>query len=70
MCYGANLMEQNFEQKNTTFPKFMMNVVDVTVSNKCHAVVDERDTKKYLQLSSITLEVSTLSLQFLLYWIK
>lgn len=34
MCYGANLMEQNFEQKNTTFPKFMMNVVGVTVSNQ------------------------------------
>ena len=40
MCYGANLMEQNFEQKNTTFPKFMMNVVGVTVSSQLSHVVD------------------------------
>ena len=33
VCYVDSSMKQNFEQKNTTFPEFLMNVVDVTVSD-------------------------------------
>ena len=31
---GTDLMKQKFEQKNTSFPEFMMKVVDVTVSTQ------------------------------------
>ena len=31
---GTDLMKQTFEQKNTSFPEFMMKVVDVTVSTQ------------------------------------
>ena len=31
VCYVDSSMKQNFERKNTTFPEFLMNVVDVTV---------------------------------------
>ena len=34
VCYRASLMKQNFEQKITIFPKFLMKVVDVTWSQK------------------------------------
>ena len=33
VCYVDSSMKQNFERKNTTFPEFLMNVVDVTVSD-------------------------------------
>ena len=64
---GTDLVKQKFEQKNTSFPEFMMKVVDVTVSTQMSHVVDEPDTKKFLQLSSITLKISILSLQLLLH---
>ena len=33
VCYVDGSMRQNFERKNATFPEFLMNVVDVTVSD-------------------------------------
>ena len=64
---GTDLMKQKYEQKNTSFPEFMMKVVDVTVSTQMSHVVDEPDTKKCLQLLSITLKISILSLQLVLH---
>ena len=33
VCYVDSSMKQNFEWKNTTFPEFLINVVDVMVSD-------------------------------------
>ena len=56
-------MKQNFEQKNTTFHEFYNECV--TVSNQMPNV-HEQYTALYLQLSSITLEVSV---QLMLHFI-
>ena len=43
---GTDLVKQKFEQKNASFPEFMMKVVDVTVSTQMSQVVDEPRTPK------------------------
>ena len=40
MCYGADLMKQNCEQKNITFYEFLMKVVDVTLFTQMSQVMD------------------------------